>query len=519
MKLGLATEMRAIDDRLATEFSLPAVALMENAGQRTALVLEELLGDIDGKNIVVVAGSGNNGGDAFAAARHLHNKMAKVKVFALKPLNSMAELPKNMFNCLLNMGVPSRSLTEERDWNRLRVALRFADGVVDGILGTGTKGELREEIRSLIEEINKVSVPVLAIDVPSGVSADTGRLSAAVRATATLAVGLPKLAHFLSPASEYAGRLFVDDIGIPRELLVGESFKHSLIDDELARELLPQRASSVHKGDCGRILVVAGSRGMTGAALLAAKAALRAGAGLVTLAVPQTLYGVAAGTVPEVITVPIPDEGMGCFSGTEALNAVLALVEQSDSVLIGPGLGRAAETLEFVRLFAGNIKKPLIMDADALFAYRITPEVLKELPQMPILTPHLGEFAGLVGKTVEELKEDLVAEARRISAEYQCVLVLKSENTLITYPDGDVFFATTGNAGMATAGSGDVLAGTIAGLVPQMDSGLAPIVGVHLHGLAGNLAYENLGNGLIASDIIAQLPQALQNLANSRQPA
>ena len=354
---------------------------------------------------------------------------------------------------------------------------------------------------------------MLAIDVPSGVEANTGRISSiAVRANRTLALGLPKVGHLLGAGANAAGQLLVDDIGIPHALLAGEALRQSLITRETAAKLLPVRARDVHKGTCGRILVLAGSLGMTGAAALAAEAALRVGAGLVTLAVPERLYPVLAAKLTEVMVVPIPDEGTGCFGGVKALEAALACAAHADAVLIGPGLGRKAETGEFVRLFAADVKVPLVMDADAIDAFRGHLDALRELPQVPILTPHLGEFSLLLGKDTAEVENDLLGVAREAARMHQAVFVIKSACTIVVYPDGDAFFTTCGNAGMATAGMGDVLAGTIAGLMQQMESGMTPLVGVYVHGRAGDIAYEHCGNGLVAGDVLELLPVALKEL-------
>ena len=513
MNVSFAEDMRRIDESVVNDYGLPAAVLMENAGRRTAEEAAAMIGGAADKVFAVFAGGGNNGGDAFAAARHLMNMGARVKLFFSGEEDRLGTAARAMHDAVRAMGVEIRPLVSDRDWDRLRVSLRFSDAVVDGILGTGVKGELRTPVGRLIEEINTAGKPVLAIDVPSGVEANTGRISSiAVRANRTLALGLPKVGHLLGAGANAAGQLLVDDIGIPHALLAGETLRQSLITRETAAKLLPVRARDVHKGTCGRILVLAGSLGMTGAAALAAEAALRVGAGLVTLAVPERLYPVLAAKLTEVMVVPIPDEGTGCFGGVKALEAALACAAHADAVLIGPGLGRKAETGEFVRLFAADVKVPLVMDADAIDAFRGHLDALRELPQVPILTPHLGEFSLLLGKDTAEVENDLLGVAREAARMHQAVFVIKSACTIVVYPDGDAFFTTCGNAGMATAGMGDVLAGTIAGLMQQMESGMTPLVGVYVHGRAGDIAYEHCGNGLVAGDVLELLPVALKEL-------
>ena len=231
-----------------------------------------------------------------------------------------------------------------------------------------------------------------------------------------------------------------------------------------------------------------------------------------TLAVPERIYPVLAAKLTEVMVVPLPDEGMGCFGGEDARQKALSLAARADAVLIGPGIGRAAETGEFVRLFAAEVKAPLVMDADAIAAFTGHLDALRDLPQVPILTPHLGEFSTLLGVETEEASEDLLRMARDAARDHQAVFVVKGACTIVVYPDGDAFFTTCGNAGMATAGAGDVLAGAIVGLMRQMESGMTPIVGVWLHGYAGDRAYEKRGNGLIAGDILKRLPRARREL-------
>ena len=512
MNVSFAEDMRRIDGAVEESYGLPAVALMENAGRRTAEEAGQMIGGAPGKVFAVFAGGGNNGGDAFAAARHLINMGARVKMFFAGEEEHLSPAARAMYSALRAMGTEVRSLAGDRDWDRLRVSLRFADAVIDGILGTGVKGELRKTALRLIEEINAAGKPTIAIDIPSGVEADTGRIiSVAVRADRTLALGLPKVGHFLGPGANAVGELLVDDIGIPHALLAGEGLRQSLITQDTAAKLLPPRARDVHKGTCGRILVLAGSLGMTGAAALAAEAALRVGAGLVTLAVPERIYPVLAAKLTEVMVVPLPDEGMGCFGGEDARQKALSLAAHADAVLIGPGIGRMPETGEFVRLFAAEVKAPLVMDADAIAAFSGHLDALR-LPQVPILTPHLGEFAALLGVETGEAEEDLLRMARDAARDHQAVFVVKGACTIVVYPDGDAFFTTCGNAGMATAGAGDVLAGAIVGLMRQMESGMTPIVGVWLHGYAGDRAYEKRGNGLIAGDILKRLPRARREL-------
>lgn len=521
MKVSLVNEMRAIDKRAGEAYGLPEIVLMENAGHAVAQAFIQMLDGVRDKRVCIFAGSGNNGGDALSAARYLANRGARVKVFLVGNVEHFGPSTQAMYHILQQMGVEQYPLESKHDWERMRVALKFAAGAIDGLLGTGFKGTLREKMQHVVQELNQAGKHVLSIDIPSGVEADTGKADIAVQAEVTVTLGLPKIGHLLSPGADFAGKLLVDDIGIPKAMLNDAKIKQNLIDAELAVQLLPQRTRAAHKGSCGRILVIAGSRGLTGAATLCASAALRVGAGIVTLGVPASLHDIMEGKLTEVMTVPLPEEQAGCgyLSGEAAEQCILQLAETYDAVLIGPGMGRAEATQKFVRSLVSKLTKPVILDADAIYAYRGHVEELAKLSQPPILTPHLGEMAGLVGVSIAELRESLLPIAREAATEYHAIFVVKSECTLVVYPDGTAFFTTKGNNGMATAGSGDVLAGTIAGLMKEAEPQAAPVLGVYLHGLAGDIAYAERGEALIASDIREQLPQARQQLRHQQEQA
>ena len=510
MKISLVNEMRDIDRRAADDYGIPELLLMENAGRQAAEAMEKLLGGALEKNICVLAGSGNNGGDALAAARHLANHGAKVKVFiAGNPAHFTRSTAVNR-DIVGRMGIEIQLLDGERSLDRLRVLLkRFSDGILDGILGTGFQGTLKDSIREIIEMVNAAEKPVVSIDIPTGVEADTGQApGGAVRANVTVSLGLPKIGHLLCPGAEYTGKLMVDDIGIPMQLLEAEELKQDVLDDALARTLVPHRPMDAHKGTCGRVLVIAGSRGMTGAAALASRAVLRSGCGIATLAIAESLHDIMEGKLTEVMTRPIPETAPGVMGGDRALGSLLELADAHDAVLVGPGLGRHKETGELVRSLAAHIDKPMVIDADGIYAFRGKAELLSKMRHIPVLTPHLGEMATLLDMPVADLRKNLLPSVRQAAGEYKSIFVVKSECTMAVYPNGEAFFSTKGNPGMATAGCGDVLCGTIAGLMKQTEDGLAPLAGIYLHGLAGDLAYEEKGEGLIASDLLEKLPTA-----------
>ena len=499
MKIALADEMKKIDKRAIEEYGIPEILLMENAGREVAAAFEEYLGGVSGKRICVLAGSGNNGGDAFVAARHLMNHGAQISIFLV---GSAAHLTKSAAlnrDIIIKMGVVVHVLETERDWDKLQVTLRFVDGVVDGILGTGFKGSLRDAAARVVRMVNGHGKPVVAVDIPTGVEADTGNASLeAIRADLTVTFGLPKFGHMIGAGETATGKLLVDDIGIPKVLLEDDTIRQTYLDDVTVAPVLLPRPLDAHKGSCGRILVIAGSRGMTGAAALAASAVLRSGAGVAVLALPRSLQEMMAGKLTEVMTKPLPETEEGVID-IAALSEALAL-------------GRAQETQKFVQDFCAAVKKPLILDADAVYAFCGKTDVFKNFAFVPILTPHLGEMAHLLELSVDELRTSLLDMTREAAREYHAVFVVKSECTIIVYPDGQAFLTSKGNSGMATAGAGDVLAGAVAGLMKQTAAGLAPLAGVYIHGLAGDLAAKEKGYGLIASDILENLPRSLCTL-------
>ena len=510
MKVALAKQMHEIDDTAIKDFGLPELSLMESAGHRVAQFTEKILGGVDKKSLCILAGSGNNGGDALAAARYLSNRGAKLKIFLTGNKDHRTDSLNVQIAIMRAMGAEIQQLENDRAWERLQINLRFADAIIDGILGTGFSGELRPNALKLIRIANATNKPIISIDIPSGVEADTGVVGeAAINAVGTVALGLPKIAHYICPGASYVGKLLIDDIGLPKKLLA-ENIHQTLLDDELAVTLLPARNRDVYKGSCGKILVIAGSRGMTGAACLASMSALKIGAGIVTLAAPESLNDLYEVKLTEVMTTTLSEMKSGIIGGDNALENLLKTAEKFDSVLIGPGLGRDELTLDLVRKFVATIDKPIVLDADAIFAFKNQADALKSCKQIPILTPHLGELGLLLNLTTANLKRNLIETVRQAAQEFRTIIVAKCECTVIAYPNGEIFISPLGNSSMATAGSGDVLAGSIAGLMKLTP--FAPLAGVYLHGTAGDIAAEKNSEGLIASDIMNNLPAAIQKL-------
>ena len=513
MKLTTIAEMRNIDKRAIEEIGIPEVVLMENAAREIYATLAGLINGVAGKRICIVAGTGNNGGDAFGAARHIANAGGRPVVFILGKPEKMTASATTNFNIICNMGMEVFLLETERSWDKLLLVLKTAQAVVDGLLGTGFHGKLRPEAERLIEIINRSGLPVLSVDVPSGVNGENGQVeTVAIMASATVTLGVPKWGMMFAPGSLHCGQLLSDGIGIPAGLLQDNRIRQELLQEADVKKWLLPRPTDCHKGTCGRILVIAGSRGMTGAAVLASQAALGIGAGIVTLACAASLNDIFEMKLTEVMTKPVEDHGCG-FLTADNLAELLQLAADYDTVLIGPGLGRQETTCQLVRDFVVRVKKPVVLDADGIYAFREQGDLLAGCAHPPILTPHMGEMATFLGISVAELKEQLLELARDATKEYNCTLVIKSETTIIVNPNGLAYVANTGNPGMATAGCGDVLAGTIAGLYRQVTEGKSPLAGVYIHGRAGDLAYQEKGNCLIAGDIVKTIPKIAKELS------
>lgn len=508
MKIALKDEMKEIDRRAGEEFFVDEIMLMENAGAAVASEVRELIAPIKGKTVAVIAGVGNNGGDAFVAARHLINYDAKCKVFLVGDKHKLTESSDKNLTILKAMGVEITELSEDRASDKLNLFLhRFTDCIVDGLLGTGFHGEMREDVKSVVEVINDAKIPVVSIDIPSGAEADTGLVKTAVQATVTVSLGLPKFAHFFAPGADLSGKVVNATIGIPSNLLNDEKLKYNLIDDKFVKNIVQPRSHGIYKGTAGRVLTLAGADGMTGAAMLSSKAVLRVGAGLSTLATGTTLQKQLEPLLLEVMTKPVEEIKPGVMGGETTLKTVLDLAHKNDVLLMGPGLDRFSETMELVRNVVTNTNARLVLDADAIFALKHHGDILTNTKKVAILTPHMGELAIFLDMKINDLKANLVNIVKETAEKYRAIFVVKSECTLVAYPTGDVYVEVSGNTGMATGGSGDVLAGTIAGLVKEIGE-FAPVAGVHIHAKAGDLAYQTHGEGLTAGDILENLGKA-----------
>ncbi len=511
MKLLNSREMREIDYQAINEYGIPSIVLMENAGIRTVEVVEDLLEGRGGKNVIVLAGKGNNGGDGLVIARHLLNSGINVETFLLAFPGEITADSYTNYKVLSKLSPNIYQLLGEEDLDRLMLSLLSADLVVDAIYGNGFTGQLSEFEARIVKMVNWSNLPVVAVDVPSGVEADTGKVyGEAIKAVHTVSFALPKLGLVFEPGREYTGTLTVADIAIPRTLLEDKQLKKNLIDHEMIRPLIKPRPAESHKGSYGHVLVIGGSPGLTGAVIMSAYSALRTGAGMVTAALPESLLPIVESQLMEVMTAPLSENTQGCIS-LEALPAIENLLGTASACVIGPGMSGYPQANAVLRYVLEHSGIPLVIDADGLNALQDDTAILKGRQVPVVLTPHPGEMARLTGMSIEEIQLNRLDIATHYAQEWGVTLVLKGNKTVIADPSGNIYINITGNPGMATAGSGDVLCGMISGLIAQ---GLKPqeaaIAGVYFHGLAGDLSKENKGErGIVAGDIIAVIPDII----------
>jgi NAD(P)H-hydrate epimerase len=521
MKIVTASEMREIDRITTEKYGVPSLTLMENAGSAVAeFVLQEYPA---AKRIGVICGKGNNGGDGFVAARKLHQAGRKVEVLLLADPAELKGDAAAMYKKLPVKAVVARSVEELKSEAARHVYK--ADLLVDAILGTGFQPPVKGYYRAAIEMTWKAQTRAISVDLPSGVDADS--ISASERQEGSEEELIPAVSDgvvtFTTPKPAHAllaltrGPVVVVAIGAPAEAISSGSNLDVTTARDIAWAFVPRRPDA-HKGDFGHVLVIGGSVGKAGAAAMAGMAALRAGAGLVTVAVPRSILPTVAGFAPELMTAPLEETAAGSISMSALESGGLeALLKGKSVVALGPGISRNSETSEFVRTVVRSCSNaPLILDADGLNAFAEHAEKLGGGDRWPlVLTPHPGEMGQLAGLPADVIQQDRIGIARRFAQEHQVTVVLKGHRTLIATPEGAVWVNPTGNPGMATAGTGDILTGMIAGMTAQWSSpGATPgkeafLAAVYLHGMAGDIARERMGEHcLVATDLLAALPEA-----------
>jgi len=506
MKISRVDEMRALDRAAIERYGIADALLMENAGEAAYFTILEAIG-ARGRRFVIFCGVGNNGGDGLVVARKLHSNGAQVTVFILGQRQKFKNTAK------LNLEIAEKLGFEMIDLETAEQAgpaLQAADAVVDAIFGTGLDREVGGKYREVIEMINASGKPVFAIDIPSGIHGDTGAvMGVAVRANHTITFGLPKIGLLLYPGFEHVGRLTVTHISFPPALYDADALRLAT-NDPLP---LPPRPRDAHKGRFGKVLFIAGAAQYLGAPYFAALSFLKAGGGLSFLATPEPVAAFIGNKGSEIIFVPQKATEAGSIAAANK-GDLLKFAKNVDMVVLGPGLSLHAETQALVRELAAGLDKPLLIDGDGLTAVAADPACLHDRTAPTVLTPHLGEMSRLTSRSMQEIDANKIDILQQTCEQLGAIIVLKGAHSLIGHPDGRVWVNLSGNPGMATAGSGDVLTGTIAAMY-GLDFAIEDAVrmGVFVHGFAGDLAAQRLGeDGMLAGDILQHLPAAMQRL-------
>jgi ADP-dependent NAD(P)H-hydrate dehydratase / NAD(P)H-hydrate epimerase len=516
MYVVTATEMRELEQLTIEHYGTPSHVLMERAGAGATEVLLNAFPHVRTASVLVFAGKGNNGGDGFVIARLLKKQGIACEVFlGAKKAEMTGDALRNL-TAFLRLRGRVTEITDPTQCDFIQQKLGPCGLIVDALLGTGLNAPVRGLMAALIALINASRVPVLAVDIPSGLDADRGTpLGSAVKATLTVTFAYPKLGLVGAPGLTHVGRLEVIDIGIAPEALAAITPQTALLTKEEMGACLRERHADVHKGDFGHLLVVAGARGKSGAALMSGGAALRIGTGLVTLGGPASLNAVFSTALMEAMTVPLPERPDGSLSFDARTMA--EAVQGKSAIAFGPGVGVSADTIGLLRWLLTQSEQPLVIDADGLNCLATDPNLVREAKMPVVLTPHPGEMARLVKSSTAAVQERRLEIARAFAVQYHCYLVLKGARTVIATPDGKAWINPTGNPGMASGGMGDVLTGIISGLLAQ---GYPPTnaccLGVFLHGSVGDRAAQEKGGiGILARDLIEQLPMGIRDLQHA----
>ena len=518
MRVLNAAQMREADRRTIDDVGIPSIVLMENAGRQVVAAIEAIHSDLLDRRVGVLCGRGNNGGDGFVVARTLRQRGVDVSVFLVGRVADVRGDARTNLEILGRLGHTIVEIADSQAWELHFSEVSDCTLIVDAIFGTGLNAPVSGLIQSVIADVNASGIPVVSVDLPSGLSADSPQpIGDCIDAGVTVTIAAPKLPLVLPPAEMRAGDVVIADIGIPADVLESlDGPRLELLTRAAMRELIVPRTSDSHKGDYGRVLIVAGSRGKTGAAHLAAVGAMRSGAGLVTVATPASCQAVVAAMAPEYMTEALREAGDGI--DPDDVDRVLELAR--DVIALGPGLGQAPATQEFIARLVDRATVPLVVDADGLNAFTGDPDRLTGRDGRDvIITPHPGEMGRLVGMSIEEVQANRLDVARNFAVANHIYVVLKGHRTIIATPGGDIFINPTGNPGMATGGSGDVLTGMIAAWLGQLlDAEAACKLAVYLHGLAGDLAEADDSEvAMTAADVAGHLGDAVLDLTARRK--
>jgi ADP-dependent NAD(P)H-hydrate dehydratase / NAD(P)H-hydrate epimerase len=519
VRVTTAAEMHELD-RLAIEiYGIPGVVLMENAGAQVARILWQEYADLQTRRVAVLCGRGNNGGDGFVIARYLHNRGVSVRVFIIGEPSDIRGDASVHLNMLQRAGMAPEIVKTPESARAVGARLAEYDLLIDALLGTGLKAEVSGMFQLIIAAMNAAGRTIVAVDIPSGLSADVGTLLGDhVRADLTVTMALPKRGLMLYPAAEHVGRLVVVDIGFPAAVREHAMIHcHTLEGHTLAAQL-QTRADDTHKGTYGHVLIVAGGPGKTGAGALASMSALRTGAGLASFALPHSLNAAMEAKLTEVMTIPLPESAPGVL-GDDAAKRLIEWLEGKSALVLGPGIGTRPETVRCVHEVLRQVRIPTVLDADGLNALATDPKSTGDMQAPLVLTPHPGELARLRRTTTAAIQANRLTAAQETASAWKAVVVLKGAHTVIAEPEGTLYINLTGNPGMATAGSGDVLSGMIGALLGQgYTPSMAARIAVYTHGLAGDLAAAAVGErSLIAGDLIETLSRAFRQLEQGHE--
>jgi ADP-dependent NAD(P)H-hydrate dehydratase / NAD(P)H-hydrate epimerase len=513
MFIVTAAQMQEMDRRTIQDFGIPGRVLMESAGRgATHVFLKRIYSQGPGP-VGVLAGRGNNGGDGFVMARYLAQRNIPVKVFLLGETAALRGDAAANQRLLSLMNVPVIEMPDDHALAACQNEMNRQIYWVDAIFGTGLNADVSGYPRKVIEFINTRQRPVLAVDIPSGLNADTGQpCGICIQAAATATFAYAKIGHVCYPGAQYCGPVDVIDIGIPPGMLQAAGVGQQLIAAASVQGILGLRPADIHKGRTGHLLVIAGSTGKTGAAAMTAASALRAGAGLVSLAVPESLNAILEGLSIEAMTIPLPDQHTGLLL-EEAFDTIVGAAQAKQCLALGPGLGTASHTRNLVSRIVREIDLPMVIDADGLNNLAGHMGCLQERRHTTVLTPHPGEMARLTGLTTGQIQQDRLTAARNLAHTTRTHVVLKGARTVVAEPDGQVWINPTGNPGMASGGMGDVLTGVIAGFLSQgCSASQACRAGVYLHGLAADILARSTPRGYLATEVMDTIPQAMQRV-------
>src|SRR5471032_2516122 len=518
MRVLNTAQMREADRRTIEDIGIPSLVLMENAGRQAVAAMEAMYGDLLDRQVAVLCGRGNNGGDGFVVARTLAQRGVSVSVFLIGSVVEVRGDARVNLESLGRLGLTVVEIADSQAWELHFSEVSDCTLIVDAIFGTGLNAPITGFIESVVTDVNASGIPVVAIDLPSGLSAySPDTIGPSIEAGLTVTLAAPKISLVLPPAETRAGDIVIADIGIPSEVIDGLDGPHvDLLTRASMRELITPRQPDSHKGDYGHVFLVAGSLGKTGAAFLSATGALKSGAGLVTIATPSGCQPILSAMGPEYMTEGLAETADGL--DPEGVDRVIEMAR--DVLAIGPGLGRAPGTREFVRQLVDRATMPLVIDADGLNAFADDPDHLNGREGRDvIITHHPGKMARLVGMSTDEVQASRLEIARNFAIAHHVFVVLKGHRTLIATPDERVFINPTGNPGMATGGTGDVLTGMIAAWLAQLlDAEAACKLAVYLHGLAGDLAEADEGEvSMTSADVAGHLGDAMLELTARRK--